>query len=142
MFYETSLAIPKNTLETAPVETSIPIHPGIALGGEVFFPPGCSALARIRIYYWEHQIAPANPDSYFTGDGAPATPFNLDLEIVDPPFVFTVRGWNLDDTYPHTPIIRLNVVPFEKDVRVLLSSLVQTGPRGAPVPVPLDLGGI
>jgi hypothetical protein len=139
MFYEKQLTIPKNTARSAPVETTIEIHPGIALGGEVFFPPGCAALAHVQVYYWEHQVAPVNPDGYFSGDGPPATPFNLDLEIVDPPYLFTVVGWNEDDTYPHTPIVRINVIPFDKDLRTLLSGLQATGARGAPIEIPEGL---
>lgn len=128
MFYETRLTIPKNTPATAPVSTVLYVHPGVVTQVEVFFPPGCAALARIQIYLWEHQAWPSNVDSYFTGDGTQIV-FPEDLELVDPPFEFTIYGWNLDDTYSHTPIIRVQVTPVEGTLKTILERLT-TGPTG------------
>lgn len=129
MIYEKRLTIPKNTPQASPVTTTLPIHPGIVERVSVSWPPGPSGLAHVQIWYWERQLWPANPDSDFYGDDE-VIDFPEDLEIVDPPFEFTIKGWNLDDTYPHTPIIRLQITPRDKNIRSIFQNLLlgATGP--------------
>lgn len=129
MIYETRLTIPKNTPATAPVSATMQIHPGLVKQVEITFPPGPAGLAHVYVYYWEHQLWPSNPDSDFAGDDVHLV-FPEDIEIVDPPFEFTLYGYNLDDTFPHTPIFRVTMVPFDKDIRSLLAAFA-LGPRGA-----------
>lgn len=133
MIYEKRLTIPKNTLASAQVSTTFPIHPGVIHQVSVFFPPGTAALAHLTIWLWQRQLWPANPDGDFTGDGELLT-FPENLEIVDPPFELTLQGYNLDDTYPHTPIVRVQIDPFEKDLLTMLGALT-VGPTGLPTPV-------
>jgi hypothetical protein len=130
MFYETSLTIPKNTPESAPVVDTIPVHPGVVKRVEVLFPDGCVGLVHVRILYYERQLWPANPDSSFKGDGDKIA-FDEDLELTGAPFEFTVEGWNMDDTYQHTPIVRLSVIPFERD----LGKIIQSALFGGSAPV-------
>lgn len=128
MFYETQVTLPALTLSTAPVTQILPIAPGIVQQVEVFFPKGCSGLAHLSIWYFQHQLWPSNPDSFFTGDGNPIS-FSEDLEIVDPPFELELRGWNEDDLYPHVPIVRVQITPQDKSLRNVLSRLL-IGPAG------------
>ena len=106
MQYEQSILIPKNTPIETPVLADLQVHSGNLTHVEVYFPPRCAGLAHLRIFYWERQIYPSNPDSYFTADGYPIA-WSEDLDLVDPPFRFSLRGWNDDDTFPHTPIVRM-----------------------------------
>jgi hypothetical protein len=128
MIYEQRITIPKNTPESAPAVETLPVHPGILKQVEVIFPAGCVGLVHLRIYYWEHQLFPANPDSSFSGDDAHLV-YEEDLEIRETPLEFSVRGWNLDDTYPHTPIVRILILPFERDIRNIFSAF-QLGASG------------
>jgi hypothetical protein len=123
MNYEQRLTIPKNTPRSAPAETTLYAHPGVLQRVSVYFPPGPSGLAHVSIWYWERQLWPANPDSDFIGDDL-LIDLPEDLELVDPPFEFVIRGWNEDDTYPHTPIVRLQIVPFDRSQTALLEMLV------------------
>ncbi len=129
MIYEITLTIPPNTAQAAPVTEDIPIHPGLLKQVEIIFPPGPCGLAHVQLYLWERQLYPANPDSDFMGDDVSIVE-QEDLEIVDPPFVITALGWNEDDTFPHSPVIRLNVIPKEKDLKTVLLALLpaSTGP--------------
>ena len=129
MIYEQRITIPKNTAKAAPVEEVLPVHPGILKQVEVIFPAGCVGLVHLRIFYWGHQLFPSNPDASFTGDDAHLV-YEEDLELTGIPFEFTVQGWNLDDTYPHTPIVRMLVLPFERDIRNLFAAfnVGATGP--------------
>lgn len=128
MIYELPLTIPKNTPASAPVSDTLPVHPGKVQQVSVYFPPGPSGLAHVMIFLWERQLWPANPDSDFIGDDLLIT-FPEDLDLVDPPFEFVIKGWNEDDTYPHTPIVRLQITPFGKSVQDVLRALT-TGPQG------------
>ena len=129
MIYEKRITIPKNTPAYAPALTTIPIHPGVLQQVQVYFPPGCCALAHVVIKYWERQLFPTNPDSDFTGDDT-LIEFSEDLEIVDPPYEFVVLGWNEDDTYSHTIIVRMQIIPHDRSLRNILTRLAigTTGP--------------
>jgi len=129
MIYETHLTIPKNTPITVPVTASMPVHPGIVKQVSVFFPAGCCGLARVYIKWWERQVWPSNPDSYFMGDGQNLI-FPEDIELVDPPFEFVLVGWNLDDTFSHTVTLRIAITPVDTTMTQLLQGLL-VGARGA-----------
>lgn len=128
MIYEKSLTIPKNTPITAPVTTIVPVHPGIVKQVSVYFPAGCCGLARCCILYWERQVWPSNPDSYFHGDGQNLV-FPEDIRLVDLPYEFTLVGWNLDDTFQHTITVRLAISPEDTTMTQLLAQFL-TGPTG------------
>lgn len=129
MIYEYALTIPKNTPQETPVFGVIPIHPGIIKQVEVVFPPGPCGLAHIQLYLWERQVWPSNPNSSFMGDDVHILETE-ELEIIDPPFEIVILGWNDDDTYPHTPIVRVNLIPAASDLRTVLLTLLpqSTGP--------------
>lgn len=128
MIYETRLTIPKNTPAAAPESAVMPVHPGLLKRVEIVFPAGCVGLVHLRIFYWEHQIYPSNPDSDFSGDDAHLE-FDEDMELTGLPFEFRIEGWNLDDTYEHTPIVRMLILPFDRDIRNLFA-VFATGPTG------------
>ncbi len=127
MIYETRLTIPANTTQAQAVETDVSIHPGTVTVLEILFPTGCAGLVHVQILHWVRQIWPSNPNSDFTGNGDPMT-FAEDYEVLDPPFFFTVRGWNTDELYPHTPIVRFQITPKQVGLLRSLANLF-TGPR-------------
>lgn len=133
MIYEVKLTLPKNTALTALVSATVSIHPGTVKQVEVVLPKGCVGLVGVRVLYWKHQLWPSNPDSFFTGDDAHLV-FPEEIKIVDPPYEFTVEGYNLDDTFAHHPIFRAAVIPFGSDLKDVMRSLFTgaTGPRVAP----------
>lgn len=99
--YAYSLTIPHTTPSTAPVEKRVKISAGILSRIMITFPPGCLNLAHVVVLYQAHQIEPWNRDGNLHSDD-----YTFDLacqhEIIEPDTEVTVRGWNLDDTYPHT----------------------------------------
>ena len=123
MIYEKSLAIPKSTPASSPTTGTIPVHPGVLKQVDIDFPAGCVGLVHIVIRYRERQVFPANPDSSFTGDDVHLV-FPEDMDLTDVPYEFTVHGWNEDDTYAHTPIVRMQIIPHDRGVGAVLSMLV------------------
>ncbi len=132
MIYEKRLTIPKLTLQTAPVSAEVEVHPGTVKQVEIYFPPGCAALAHIQIFFWERQIWPTNPNSDFTGDHTLLT-FPENLILTEPPYTFVIKGWNDDDTYPHTPITRFQISTETATMGDLLRALT-LGPQGPATP--------
>jgi len=112
MIYEKRLMIPRLTPKEIPATVEIEIHPGTLRRVEISFPPGPAGLAHLQIKHWERVLYPANPDSDFSGDDIQLV-FVDDYEVIDPPFMFTLIGWNEDDTYPHTVTVRLQIAPFD-----------------------------
>jgi len=134
MYYETVISIlPLATIED-PVVQVLQVAPGVVQHVEVYFPDRCAGLARLRIMYWERQVWPSNPDGFFRGNDS-TTAFDEDLEIVDPPYSFDIQGWNLDDTFLHEPIVRVQIMPTDKVLRNILGRLA-IGPSG-----PVSTGG-
>lgn len=127
MIYEQRLTLPPNTLPSAALEIDVAIHPGTVTLVEILFPTGCAGLAHVQIFHWERQLWPTNENGDFSGNGDPIT-FAEDYKVVDPPYLFTIRGWNLDELYPHTPIVRFQITPETGGVIGALSNLL-TGPR-------------
>lgn len=114
MFYELRISIPANTAKAAAVDTDLFLHAGTVTQVGIEFPKGCAGLVHVQIFHWERQLWPTNTDSDFIGDGAQIV-FTEDYKVVDPPFIFTVREWNLDELYAHAPIVRLQIVPLKDD---------------------------
>lgn len=135
MIYETRLTILPSTLPEAPASVVLPVNPGILTRVEIIFPAGCCGLVHLQVFYYEHQIYPSNPDSDFSGDDSHLE-FTEDLELRGAPFEFRIDGWNYDDTYQHTPIFRLTILPFDRDIRNLFNTF-QLGPTG-----PVQIGGV
>jgi len=122
MFYEQRITIPPNTTETSPTTEVLNVHPGILKRVQVRFPPGCCGLAHLQVKYLDRTIYPANINSDISGDGEPIE-FEEDIILNDVPFEFTLVGWNEDDTYSHTIIVRMQILSEEQDIATMLKML-------------------
>lgn len=137
MFYTISLPLPANTLKTAPVEVEARLTYGIIHQVEIEFPAGCAGLAHVAIDRFEHQVWPTNPDGSFASDDWVVT-FDDRFELLDRPYIITLRGWNEDDTYDHTPIVRLGILlpenfpEYRKEAGILvkIAQLLGLGGKG------------
>lgn len=111
MFYSFDLEIPANTAEDEPVELTAGLTWGVLTHVELEFPPGCAGLAKVAILHRRHQIWPTNIDRWFYTDGRIIS-WDDFFELLEPPFDLVLLGYNDDDTYPHTPIVRFEVLPL------------------------------
>jgi len=106
MDYVYDFTLPANTPVTSPTLHRFTLPYGEVIGVRVYFPPGCAGLAYVRVLHDELQVWPSNPEYWYHGDGiqiAFAESHNLSEDLN----YLKLEGWNLDDTYPHTPIIGL-----------------------------------
>jgi len=110
MIYQADITIPKNTLETSPTVVMMGIAKGIITKIMVRPRPGHSALAHLVILHHEHQIAPSTENMDFHGDTFPLD-WEEYYESYQPEYALKLRGWNDDDTYPHTFDVFVVVLP-------------------------------
>jgi len=110
MLFQADITIPKNTLETAPTVVMMGIAKGIVTKIMVRPRPGHAALAHLVILHHEHQIAPSTENMDFAGDTFPID-WEEYYESYQPAYELKLKGWNEDDTYPHTFTVFVVVLP-------------------------------
>ena len=110
MLFEASIDIPKSTTRASPEETILTIAHGIITKIMVRPRPGHAALAHCVILHHEHQIAPSTEGMSFSGDTFPID-WEEYYESYQPPYELKLKGWNEDDTYPHTFDVYIAVLP-------------------------------
>jgi len=105
-----NITTPKNTPETSKVITSLPVVPGRVEKVEIQFPAGAQGLHHLHINRAVHQVWPANAEANYIGDEQIIViPANYGIKT--PPYQFESHTWNLDDTYDHLVIIRMDIMP-------------------------------
>ena len=110
MLFQGSITIPKNTTSEAPKVVTFGIALGIITKIMVRPRPGHASLAHLIILHHEHQIAPSTENMDLHGDNWPID-WEEYYESYQPPYELKLKGWNLDDTYPHTFDIFVAVLP-------------------------------
>ncbi len=110
MLFEASITIPKNTTQSSPTSLTLKIAHGIITKIMVRPRPGHAALAHCVILHHEHQIAPSTVSMDFSGDTFPID-WEEYYESYQPPYELKIKGWNDDDTYPHTFDIFVAILP-------------------------------
>jgi hypothetical protein len=108
--YSARLPIPALTPSTSPVSTSFIVKEKIMTSFEVYFPPGCAALPGIAILLNGLQIAPdpGSSDAWFRGEGSITWFGRRMLGEGGTNLVIKIVGYNDDDSYQHTPLVRLD----------------------------------
>jgi len=110
MLFEASITIPKNTTQADPTEATLKIAHGIITKIMVRPRPGHTALAHCVILHHEHQIAPSTEMMELHGDTFPID-WEEYYESYQPPYELKIKGWNDDDTYPHTFDVYVAILP-------------------------------
>jgi len=110
MLYGGSVTVPKNTTKAAPVEQLFKVAHGV-ITRVMFYPrPGHAGLCHAKVYHWEHQVFPLDPEQDLHGDTYPII-WEESYEMLVAPYELKVRAWNDDDTYEHTFDIWFELTP-------------------------------
>ena len=125
MLFQGSLTIPKNTTEANAVTAMMPIAHGIITKFMVRPRPGHAALAHLVILHHEHQIAPSTENMDFHGDTFPID-WEEYYESYQPPYELKLKGWNDDDTYPHTFDVYVAVLPRRAIIAIALVDAIKS----------------
>ena len=110
MLYQADITIPPNTTEANATIVTFGIAKGVITKIMVRPRPGHAALAHLVILHHEHQIAPSTGSMDFHGDTFPID-WEEYYESYQPPYDLKLKGWNDDDTYPHTFDVFVAVLP-------------------------------
>lgn len=120
-----NITTPKITPQETPLETEIILPMGRINKIWVEFPKGCSGLVGFQLWRNPNQIFPLPPGQWMRGDnflvGLLFTHF-----VVTEPFTFTVRSYNLDDTYQHRIMLILEMSGINDDLPGSFGSFLQT----------------
>jgi len=126
------ISTPKNTLEAAPLLTTIRLTLGRLTGGSLYFPSGPAGklhfLARIGI----HQIIPFNTGQNLRLDDC-VIPLSLGFDLTEPPFELVCETWNDSTLYDHALTLILYLEPIldkDHDIKTLINKFWFYGGQG------------
>jgi len=114
--YTVELEIPPKTPETNPIEKKLTLEGAILNRIHIFIPPGHQALARLALFYGIEQLFPKEAGTWLRGDDE-SFPVRLNWLLPELKTTVTFKGWNEDDTYPHTFYMRLEVTERVEEAR-------------------------
>lgn len=109
MKFVLELTIPANTEKDSPIFQKITLAKGIISGIQIYFPYGCAGLAGVQVYYNETQYFPYSRGEWYRGNKQMISDI-ASLEISEQPLELKIKGYNLDDTYEHTPIVYIDLI--------------------------------
>ncbi len=121
MIYLHELTIPAQTSKASAVTAEVSVVEGVITEVNILFPLGCKGLVGVQVKDWQHIVWPTNPDLWLIADGE-TIHWSDDYELSGNPHTLTVRGYNEDDSYPHTIYFRF--VVMEKERANLLQKLL------------------
>jgi len=114
--YVDDLVLPANTPAGSPVELDMELVEGRVLQVALLFPPGPAALAHVQVWVGGEQLYPTGTGQSFHPDNQLLViPTDFDVPLVDSVYQITLRGWNLDDTWPHTIQTHVWVLPYPEE---------------------------
>jgi len=93
-----------------PTWTTIKVTRGVIHEINVVFPSGCAGLVYVAIYDGVHPIFPSTEGMHFRGDGE-TIDFKEFYELKAYPSILWIKAWNEDDTYDHTIMVRIAILP-------------------------------
>ena len=113
--YEQDITVPANTLVGAPVSQNMVLEKGEITWAQVRFPGGPAGLVKVAIFDSDGttQLWPGGTATWISGDNEPVdwdTQFTI--TAVGGVYKVILKGYNDDDTYPHTAKVRLWVVAY------------------------------
>lgn len=110
MIYNFTIIAEKGGSASSPEIFDMVMTHGIIHKIDVLFPPGSLGLTGVSIHNALHQVWPTNTDEYFTSD-AEVISFREHHPLSEAPYSLQAYHYNTDDTYDHTIIIRIGILP-------------------------------
>jgi len=112
VFYEYNVTYPPNVLPETEQINILRLSRGIIRKVEIVFPRGCAGLVGVRIFRESVQVIPLNYPAWLDSDGETIS-INTEIDLSVNPYEVEVRGYNIDDTYPHTIRFRFELKLIE-----------------------------
>jgi len=133
MLYEFPFTISKNTFKDSPYEENVKLEGGLITYMEIEFPDGCKGYAGVKVRHGNFQVTPKNPEAWHVSDDY-VIPIRLYYEFFEPPYILTLVGYNEDDSYDHTPRIRVTIIPREVVAEYMIPTRPYVEPEYVEVP--------
>ena len=112
MIFTASIDTVKDTAKAAAQITRLPVAKGLVYRFEVEFPPGCCGLLHCQVFDGSYQVYPSSRDDSFHSD-ARNIGFDDCYLKTSAPFEFTIKTWNLDETWDHNIQVRIAIASSE-----------------------------
>jgi len=109
-----TLTIPAETPKSAPVTVELAVSLGTVDEVWLFMPHGHNGLAHLQLWVKDHQLVPWTRGEWATVAGAWLRT-RPRYTLTDQPTVFVLKGYNEDDTYPHTAYVAVEMDYGEMD---------------------------
>lgn len=117
MFFEYDITYPPNTPKKNEQVNILRLTRGIVKRVELVFPRGVAALTGVRIFRGSVQVIPLNYPAWIETDGETVR-INTNIDLTVNPYELEVRGYNIDDTYPHTIRVRIEMELPEEQFKI------------------------
>jgi hypothetical protein len=117
------ISTPKNTLEAAPLTTTIKLTRGRLTGGSIYFPSGPAGKLHFRARIGEHQIIPFNTGQNIRLDDC-TLPLSIGIDLLEPPYELLCETWNDSTQYDHVLTLVLHLEPMideHNDIKTLIN---------------------
>jgi len=108
--YTAKLTIPPNTPRDSPVSVSVSLKKAVLTRIFIRIPPGHEALAGLCVKYGRLQLWPAEPGTGLSGDDETLA-WDEYFELTPDPTTLTLEGYNEDDKYEHSFLVRFTTLP-------------------------------
>ena len=123
MVYLTEVTTPAAIYTAAaPMITRLAVTKGLVYKFHLYAPHGAMGLHYVQVFDGSYQLWPSSPGSAFRGDGIQVDWDDIYLKVVEP-YEFTIKSWNLDDTYEHLTVIGVGLVSEEAFMARFLPSM-------------------
>lgn len=119
------LTIPKSTTQADPLVYVMSLPIGRINRLWVEFPKGCSGLAGIQVFRSLYQIFPLPEGVWLRSDNSVMN-FAFTHAIAVEPYEVTLKGYNIDDTYPHTIWIGFEMSGFDNELTENMKAFMKT----------------
>jgi hypothetical protein len=123
VLFETSITIPITATQANPEVVILKIAHGIITKIMVRPRAGHQNLAHCVILHHEHQIAPSTENMDLHGEFFPID-WEEYYEVYQPPYELKIKGWNDDDTLPHTFTVYVVILPRKGIIATAVSDAI------------------
>ncbi len=119
-----SLPLPPNGSAANLTSLDVEYPPGVVTRVKVTMPSGCAGLVHFRVRKALHQLWPYNDGAWFEEDDLKED-FEEELDLSAEPHILVLEGYNEDDTYSHTPVIKLVIMPVPPPGALTFEDLIR-----------------
>jgi len=113
--YEQIITVARGVVVGAPTTQDMTLEKGEVSWVQVRFPAGPAALLKIAIFAGDGttQLWPGGTATWFSGDNE-VIEFDTEYKIVtaNAAYKLVLKGYNDDDTYEHSALVRAWVIPY------------------------------